>query len=110
MPRIAMCEVRMLLRRYTLVNGKEKTIMKLSKILLMLCVVAIVGVAVLTAVQTVYASPIPPGCWQTQYRNDCVICSWIDWNGRTREIWKWKCPNGAYGSAKQYQPCYSCER
>jgi len=104
-----MCEVRMLLRRYTLVNGKEKTIMKLSKILLMLCVVAIVGVAVLTAVQTVYAySPVPPGCQLTYHDAGCKRCGILWLYKKYFETWKWVCPNGGGGNYTSYGICYNC--
>jgi len=82
--------------------------MKISKILQILCVVAIVGGAVLTAVQTVYASPVPPGCWETSYGTGCKRCGFLWLYKKAYEKWTWSCPNGGGGSQTYYGACSTC--
>lgn len=82
--------------------------MKLSKVLSLLAVVAIVGAAMLTAVQTAYAFDIPSGCWETSHSTWCARCGFLWLYGKPAEKWTWKCPNGGGGSQTEYGSCGAC--
>jgi hypothetical protein len=72
-------------------------------------VVAFTAVTILMSVQTARADwPIPPGCTETSYVNDCGACGpfwiWQYW----RHTWKWRCPDGTTGIYQEKGPCQSC--